>query len=63
MPLSLRTRCATPPSTPTPTPDQVWDKRATGPNEALAECVLQLATLHGKPRDLNLVRVRPYPEL
>ena len=47
MPLSLRTRCATPPSTPTPTPDQVWDKRATGPNEALAECVLQLATLHG----------------
>jgi hypothetical protein len=33
---------------------QVWDKRSTtGPNEALAECVLQLATLHGNVQRLK----------
>ena len=32
---------------------QVWDRRATGPNEALAECVLQLATLHGNVQRLK----------
>ena len=32
---------------------QVWDKRSTGPNEALAECVLQLAILHGNVQRLK----------
>ena len=44
---------------------QVWDKRSTGPNEALAECVLQLAILHGNVQRLKckqeVPRVSPNP--
>ena len=39
---------------------QVWDKRSTGPNEALAECVLQLATLHGNVQRLKCKQEVPH---
>ena len=39
----------------------VWDKRSTtGPNEALAECVLQLATLHGNVQRLKCKQEVPH---
>ena len=38
---------------------QIWDRRSTGPNEALAECVLQLATLHGNVQRMKTMQEVP----
>lgn len=38
---------------------QIWDRRSTGPNEALAECTLQLATLYGNVQRLKTMQEVP----
>ena len=38
---------------------QIWDRRSTGPNEALGECVLQLSTLHGNVQRLKKMQEVP----